>query len=118
MRALTALIVPLLAALALIGCGGGDDPRVLTATDAAFVPVLETTDLIVGDTRVVLTLLDRSEEPRFAANTTFRARFFEPTEGGIRFRPAGSERPWSIDASDQWGESHLVMADEADVDWA
>ena len=86
MRAPAALIVSLLAALALLGCGGGDDPRVLTASDAAFVPVLETTDLIVGDTRVVMTLLDRSEEPRFAANTTFRARFFEPTEGGIRFR--------------------------------
>ena len=39
-------------------------------------------------------------------------------EGGIRFRPAGSERPWSIDASDQWGESHVLMADETDVDWA
>ncbi len=78
-------LAALLAAWMLLACGG-EEPRVLTASDAPFVVVLETTDLVVGDTRVVLTLLDRSDEPAFAAETAFRARFFEPTEGGIRFR--------------------------------
>ena len=83
--ALACILAPLLAALALLACGG-DEPRVLTDADAPFVPVLHTTDLRVGDDRIVLSLLDRSEEPRFAADADFHARLFEPTEGGIRYR--------------------------------
>ena len=79
------ILAPLLAALALLACGG-EEPRVLTDADAPFVPVLHTTDLRVGDARIVLSLLDRSEEPRFAADADFQARLFEPTEGGIRYR--------------------------------
>jgi len=88
MRRATSLayaLAALLAALALLACGG-EEPRVLTDADAPFVPVLHTTDLRVGDARIVLSLLDRSEEPRFAADTDFQARLFEPTEGGIRYR--------------------------------
>ena len=83
--ALAAALAALLAGLALLACGG-EEPRVLTDADAPFVPVLHTTDLRVGDARIVLSLLDRSEEPRFAAGVDFRARLFEPTEGGIRYR--------------------------------
>ena len=79
------ILAPLCAALALLACGG-DEPRVLTNADAPFVPVLHTTDLRVGDDRIVLSLLDRSEEPRFAPDADFHARLFEPTEGGIRYR--------------------------------
>ena len=85
MRRLGAAAVALIMAAVLVACGG-DDPVVLTATDAPFVPVLQTTDLVVGDSRVVLSLLDRNEEPRFAGDAKFAARLFEPTEGGIRYR--------------------------------
>ena len=85
MRRLGAAAVALIVAAVLVACGG-DDPVVLTASDAPFVPVLQTTDLVAGDSRIVLSLLDRSEEPRFAADAEFAARLFEPTEGGIRYR--------------------------------
>lgn len=38
-------------------------------------------------------------------------------EGGLRLRPAGSGAPWELSASDQWGESHLLLADREDVVW-
>lgn len=85
MRRVGAAAAALVMAAVLVACGG-DDPVVLTATDAPFVPVLQTTDLVVGDSRVVLSLLDRNEEPRFAGDAKFAARLFEPTEGGIRYR--------------------------------
>ena len=85
MRRVVAAAAALIAAAVLVACGR-DDPVVLTATDAPFVPVLQTTDLVAGDSRIVLSLLDRSEEPRFAADAEFTARLFEPTEGGIRYR--------------------------------
>jgi hypothetical protein len=34
---------------------------------------------------------------------------------GVRLRPAESDAPWSTDDFDQWGETHLVIADEADL---
>ena len=34
---------------------------------------------------------------------------------GVRLRPAGSDDPWSIDAPDQFGETHLVLAEADDV---
>jgi hypothetical protein len=34
---------------------------------------------------------------------------------GIRLRPAGSEEAWSIDAADQLGETHLVLASDEDL---
>ena len=75
-----------IAALLAIACGGGDDRFVLTNTDAPFVPVIESTDLAVGVDRVVLRLLDRAAAPSFAAGTTFQVRYFEPVQGGLRFR--------------------------------
>ena len=34
---------------------------------------------------------------------------------GIRFRPEGSEDPWSTDNQDQWGEPFIVLLDEKDI---
>jgi hypothetical protein len=34
---------------------------------------------------------------------------------GIRLAPADSETPWSMDDPDQWGETHLVLADAEDL---
>ena len=75
-----------IAALLALACGGGDDRFVLTNADAPFVPVIESTDLAVGVDRVVLRLLDRAAAPSFAAGTTFQVRYFEPVQGGLRFR--------------------------------
>jgi hypothetical protein len=36
---------------------------------------------------------------------------------GVRLRPSGSG-PWSLDGDGQWGESHLLLTDEADIEWA
>jgi hypothetical protein len=35
---------------------------------------------------------------------------------GIRLAPAGGSPHWDVDAPDQWGETHLVLADRADID--
>ena len=78
--------IAVIAALVAIACGGGDDRFVLTNADAPFVPVIESTDLAVGVDRVVLRLLDRAAAPSFAAGTTFQVRYFEPVQGGLRFR--------------------------------
>ncbi len=34
---------------------------------------------------------------------------------GIRLRPTDSDAPWSRDNVDQWGETHLVLADPEDL---
>jgi hypothetical protein len=34
---------------------------------------------------------------------------------GVRLRPAEAEGPWSIDDSQQWGETHLVLASADDL---
>ncbi|MPZ49296.1 MAG: hypothetical protein GEU75_08350 [Dehalococcoidia bacterium] len=34
---------------------------------------------------------------------------------GIRLRPAGSGEAWSAGQPDQWGETHLVLADRDDI---
>jgi hypothetical protein len=34
---------------------------------------------------------------------------------GLRLRPTESMEDWSLDAADQFGESHLVLADEDDI---
>lgn len=35
---------------------------------------------------------------------------------GLRLRPLESEAGWSVADPDQWGETHFVIADMADVD--
>jgi len=34
---------------------------------------------------------------------------------GIRLRPADSSEPWRLDDAEQWGETHLVLADAEDL---
>lgn len=34
---------------------------------------------------------------------------------GLRLRPAGSGDAWSLESSDQFGETHLVLASEEDL---
>ena len=81
-RALAAL---LLASAALAACSSDATP-VITAADAPFIPVIETHEPAVGDDALVFTLLDRDRPPQFPGGAAIRARFFEPTEGGVRFR--------------------------------
>lgn len=85
------------AALLLLGaalasaCGDGDDRVVVTASEGAFVPVIETSDIYIGMPRFVVTLLERDTQPDFSDDAAFLARFFAPTaEGGLRFH---SEAP-------------------------
>ena len=37
---------------------------------------------------------------------------------GIRMTPETTAPVWDIVAPDQWGESHLLLADEEDIEWA
>lgn len=80
------LLLGFAALIAACGGGGGDDRFVVTNAETAFVPVIESTDLAVGVDRIVVRLLDRTVAPTFAEGTTFQLRFFEPVEGGVRFR--------------------------------
>ncbi len=79
-----ALIGILALALFAAACGR-DDRNVISPTEAAFVPVIESSELHVQMTRLVLTLLDRDRQPEFSDNTVFRIRYFDPTEAGIKF---------------------------------
>jgi len=36
---------------------------------------------------------------------------------GVRLRPTGTG-DWGLAAPGQWGESHLLLTDPADIDWA
>jgi hypothetical protein len=36
-------------------------------------------------------------------------------EWGIRLRPAGPDAPWNLQDASQWGETHLVLADQEDL---
>jgi hypothetical protein len=35
---------------------------------------------------------------------------------GIRLAPAPTRNPWDLNDSEQWGETHLVLADAEDID--
>ena len=37
-------------------------------------------------------------------------------DAGLRLRPEGSEAPWTIDDTRQWGEPLLILGDPADVE--
>ncbi len=85
-------LLPLLALFA-VACGGADAPLVTTESTAPFVPVIESTELAVGEPRLVVTLLDRNAPPQFADGTTFAIRYFDPVQGGVRFR---EEQPLDV----------------------
>ena len=111
----TAATIAIAVALLLTACGS-DDRVILSEADAPFVPVLESSDLAVGDSRIVLTLLDRDTQPTFPQNTRFRARFFEPTEGGTRFLAETELEAIAVE-----GETYYVARDlrlEVAGDWA
>ena len=80
------LLAAIAACAVLAAACSGDAPDVIETSDAPFVPVIETHKPAVGDDVIVFTLLDRDRRPGFASDVQFRARFFEPTEGGVRFR--------------------------------
>ena len=37
---------------------------------------------------------------------------------GLRFKPVVVEEPWSLDSSNQWGETHLSLATDRDLRYA
>lgn len=85
-RTLPLLAGAVAAALIVAACGDPEQRRVVTSSEAAFVPVIESSDIFVGLPRLVLTLLQQDAQPEFPAGAAFRIRYFEPTEDGIKFR--------------------------------
>ena len=69
----------------LSACGESENRVVVTASEASFVPVIESSDIFVDAPRLVLTLRERDGQPEFGEGATFLIRYFEPTEGGIKF---------------------------------
>ncbi len=65
---------------------GGPGPFVLTDPNAPFTPVIASTEVAVGEPRLLLRALGRSGASRFPAGSAFTVRFFEPLPGGVRFR--------------------------------
>ena len=101
----------LAAAVSATACGGGDSRVIVTASEADFVPVIESSDVYTGVPRLVLTLLERDGQPVFSDEVAFLARYFSPTEeGGVRFH---SEAP--LDTIVVEGFRYLI-ADEPPVD--
>ena len=96
-QTLAALIGVVVISLALAGCGGSEDRRVVTSSEAAFVPVIESSDIFVGVPRLVLTLLERDAQPEFADGASFLIRYFEPTEGGIKFHSEAELQEINVD---------------------
>ena len=37
---------------------------------------------------------------------------------GLRFKPVVVDEPWSLDSSNQWGETHLSLATDRDLRYA
>lgn len=46
-----------------------------------------------------------------------RAYLVHGGSGGLRFRPSGSVSAWDLSDREQWGESHLLIAEEQDIVW-
>ena len=82
----TLILIGLIAgSVTFAACEESDNRVIITPSEAAFVPVIESSDMFVGVPRLVLTLLERDRQPEFSEDATFRIRYFEPTEGGIKF---------------------------------
>ena len=95
-----------LAVLATVGCGDSTDRRVVTSSEAAFVPIIESSDIHVGVTRLVLTLLERDAQPQFPEDAEFRIRYFDPTEDGIKFHSEAELREIDVE-----GLRYLIASD-------
>lgn len=96
----------LLAASIIAACGDPDDRVVVTASEAAFVPVVESSDVYVGVPRLVLSLLERDLQPEFPEGVRFLIRYFEPTEGGVKFHSEADLRSLNIE-----GFRYLIATD-------
>ncbi len=106
-RAASSLLLLLGVLFAWTAAACGQDERVvITPTDAAFVPVVESSELHVGLPRLVLTLLDRDRQPRFADDARFRIRYFDPTEDGIKFHSEAELQSIEVE-----GLRYLVASD-------
>ena len=87
----------ILAGLSVAACGESEDRVVVTASEAAFVPVIESSDVYVNVPRLVLTLLEQDAQPEFADGASFLIRYFEPTEGGIKFHSEADLRAVDVE---------------------
>ena len=115
-RSVAFLIAAIVIAATLLACSESDSRRVVTSSEAAFVPVIESSDLYVSVPRLVLTLLERNTQPSFSDDATFVIRYFEPTEGGIKFHSQAE-----LDGLDVEGLRYLIAEDppfEAPGQWA
>lgn len=92
--------------LATAACANTEDRVVVTASEATFVPVIETSDVFVGVPRLVLTLLEQDRQPKFEDDARFRIRYFEPTEGGVKFHSEGQ-----LQIADVEGFRYLVATE-------
>lgn len=102
------LLLGLLAALggfAMTACGS-EERNVITPTEAAFVPIVESAELHVGMSRLVVTLLDRDRQPEFGGDVIYRIRYFDPTEAGIKFHSEAE-----LESIDVEGLRYLIAAD-------
>lgn len=95
-----------LVVLAAVGCGESTDRRVVTSSEAAFVPIIESSDIHVGVPRLVLTLLERDAQPQFPDDAAFRIRYFDPTEDGIKFHSEAELREIDVE-----GLRYLIASD-------
>ncbi|MCY3558177.1 MAG: hypothetical protein OXH13_05985 [Chloroflexi bacterium] len=85
MRVRACAVLSLILIAGLAASCDRDDRNVISPTEAAFVPVIESSELYVAMPRLVLTLLDRDRQPEFSDDALFRIRYFDPTEAGIKF---------------------------------
>lgn len=104
--AVVAIALTAMATLTTLACSDSDDRRVITSSEAAFVPVIESSDIHVGVPRLILTLLERDTQPDFPEGATFRIRYFDPTEDGIKFHSEAE-----LDEIDVEGLRYLVAND-------
>ncbi len=97
LRTTLILIGLIVGAVTFVACEESDNRVVITPSEAAFVPVIESSDLFVGVPRLVLTLLERDRQSEFGEDAKFRIRYFEPTEGGIKFHSEAELRTIDVE---------------------
>ena len=97
-RKLAPLLLALISlTLATAACANSEDRVVVTASEAPFVPVVESSDVFVGVPRLVLTLLEQDGQPEFEDGARFLIRYFEPTEGGVKFHSEAELKPIDVE---------------------
>jgi len=108
-----------LCAVALVAAACGNDRESNSAvsrpSEAAIVPVLASTDVAVGDVRLILTLREGNASAVFPAGTVFRFRYLQESGAGFRFRSDATAR--ALDLADEAYYVATAAFDEAGV-WA